>query len=270
MWGFITVMNDVLINTFGDLFQLKATQLSYIQLSFFGTFFLVSLVYFLISSFSGKDPINKIGYKQGMSISLLICGAGCAVAYVASLNASYPQFIVSLFIISIGVTLLQICANPYATILGSQSNASSRLNLAQGLNSLGTTVGPIVGNILIYSVFSSGTKSIESVGKTYLLYGLIFFIMALVVVLSKLPPFTSEAKLAKGLGVLKNRHLQFGILAIFFYVGSEVAVGSWIGTFAREHHIMNLSDQSANYFLSFFWGGLMIGRLMASISLNDK
>ena len=88
--------------------------------------------------------------------------------------------------------------------------------------------------------------------------------------LSKLPTFVNQDKMVKGLGVMRNRTLRFGILDIFFYVGSEVAVGSWIGTFSREESIMGLSEQSANYFLSFFWGGLMIGRLMASISLNDK
>jgi MFS transporter, FHS family, L-fucose permease len=270
MWGFITVMNDVLINTFKDLFALSAIELSYIQLSFFGTFFIVSLGYFLISSRTGSDPINRLGYKNGMSISLFISGLGCAIAYHASLLESYSEFLVSLFVLAIGVTLLQICANPYATILGPKSSASSRLNLAQGFNSLGTTIGPIVGTILIYTIFSDGEKTIVSVGKTYLCYGIVFTIMAILVLLSKLPSFVNKARIEKGFGVLKNKNLRLGILAIFFYVGSEVAVGSWIGSFVKEEHIMGLSDQAANSFLAFFWGGLMIGRLMASISLNDK
>ena len=198
MWGFITVMNDVLINSFKDLFNLDPTELSYIQLSFFGTFFFVSLIYFIISVTSGRDPINKIGYKNGMSISLVFCGLGCTIAYLASLNHSYAQFILSLFVLSLGVTCLQICANPYATILGSESTASGRLNLAQGFNSLGTTIGPIIGSMLIFSVFSDGDKSIESVGKTYLVYGLIFFVMAILVMFSKLPTFVNEEKIEKG------------------------------------------------------------------------
>ena len=270
MWGFITVMNDVLINSFGDLFHLKPSELSYIQLSFFGTFFFVSLIYFIISSTTGRDPINKIGYKRGMALSLFICGLGCSIAYIASTVESYPQFLLSLFVLSVGVTFLQICANPYATILGPEKTASSRLNLAQGLNSLGTTIGPVIGSILIYNVFSNGDKSIESVGLTYLLYGGIFLFMSLLVAISKLPHFKNEETIEKGLGVLRNRQLKFGIIAIFFYVGSEVAIGSWIGKFAREDHIMDMNDETANYFLAFFWGGLMIGRLMASISLNNK
>lgn len=271
MWGFITVMNDVLINSFDDLFQLNARELSLIQVSFFGTFFVFSLLYFLISSVSGKDPVNRIGYKVGMSISLFICVLGCVIAYVASLHVSYYQFLIAIVFLGMGVTFLQICANPYATILGPESSASSRLNLAQGLNSLGTTIAPIIGSIFIYGVYSAdGEKSVESIGLTYLTYAAVFALLAVLVLFSKLPPFQNKDKIEKGFGVLKNRHLRFGIIAIFIYVGSEVAIGSWFGKFATEDHIMGLDDHTSNYFLSFFWGGLMIGRMMASTSLNDK
>ncbi len=262
-------MNDVLINTFSEIFKLPPTELSYIQLAFFGSFFIISLIYFLLSSLSGKDPINAIGYKNGMAISLLVCGLGCSSFYFAALNTSYPQFILALFILAAGVTFLQICANPYATILGPESTASSRLNLAQGFNSLGTTLGPIVGLLMIYSLFSNST-TIMGVGKTYLAYGIIFLIAAFIVKLSNLPAFENNTKTASGFDVLKNRNLKFGIVAIFFYVGSEVAVGSWIGAFGKDPYIMNLDPINANAFLAFFWGGLMIGRLMASISLNEN
>ncbi|MEX1003193.1 MAG: MFS transporter [Crocinitomicaceae bacterium] len=270
MWGFITVMNDVLINSFETTFGLSPSKLSYIQLAFFGTFFLVSLLYFLISSISGKDPINRLGYKKGMALSLFVCSIGCGIAFIAGLNGVYMQFILALFVISIGVTLLQICANPYATLLGPESLASSRLNVAQGLNSLGTTVGPIVGNILIYSVFSNGEKDAEAFGFTYLTYGIVFLLMAGIVAASNFPAFVNKQVASKGFSIFSNRNLSFGILAIFFYVGAEVAIGSWIGKFSREAHIMNFDEQSANYFLSFFWGGLMIGRLMAGVSLNHE
>jgi FHS family L-fucose permease-like MFS transporter len=263
-------MNDVLINSFGELFNLPPSKLSYIQLSFFGVFGVVSLIYFLVSSISKKDPINKIGYKNGMSISLLICGIGCASFYPSAIQESYNGFIFSLAILSIGITLLQICANPYAAILGDESSASSRLNLAQGFNSLGTTLGPIVGSILIFSVFGDGDKSLNSIGITYLIYGITFITFAIIVKLSKLPPFINNDKIEGGLEVLKHKNLRYGIIAIFFYVGSEVSIGSWIGTFAKDETIMGLNEKSANYFLSFFWGGLMMGRLMASISLNDR
>ncbi|MFT4601106.1 MAG: FHS family L-fucose permease-like MFS transporter [Arenicella sp.] len=268
MWGFITVMNDFLINTFSEIFTLGPTQLSFIQLSFFGAFFCLSLAYFLLTNIFKKDPINSFGYKNGMALSLLICGLGCANFYLAADARSYPQFIASLFILAAGVTFLQICANPYVSILGTESTASKRLNLAQGLNSLGTTLGPIVGNLMVFSVFAY-KDSLEAIGSTYLIYGSIFVLMAAVVKLSKLPSFSNDAIIERGFQVLKHRNLRFGILAIFFYVGSEVAVGSWIGKFAKDPEVMAASEDAANSFLAFFWGGLMIGRLMASISLNE-
>ena len=260
-------MNDVLINTFSGIFNLRPSELSFIQLAFFGAFFFVSLLYFLLSNITKTDPINKIGYKNGIAISLLICGLGCSSFYLAALNESYDQFITSLIILAVGVTFLQICANPYAAILGTTESASSRLNLAQGFNSLGTTLGPIVGNIMIYGFFiKSGI--LQAVGSTYLIYGIVFLIMAIAVKISNLPSFEKQDARTFGLGIFKNKQLNLGIVAIFFYVGSEVAVGSWIGTFGKDPLIMGLDEQAANSFLAFFWGGLMIGRLMASVSLN--
>ncbi len=269
MWGFITVMNDVLINTFKGIFDLTAPQRALIQFSFFGAFFIISTIYFILSSIKGRDPINRIGYKKGMFISLLVCGVGCLLFYPAAVASSYTAFLLALFTLASGVTLLQICANPYATILGPPESASSRLNLAQGLNSLGTTLGPIVGTILIYQVFSDGNLTVESVSDTYLIYGFVFIVVAFVVLASKMPSFKNDEVIPPGFGVLKNRHLAFGILAIAFYVGSEVSVGSWIVEFLKEDHIGGLDEVDASYFLSFFWGGLMIGRLQAGISLNE-
>ncbi len=269
IWGFITVMNDILVNTFQDIFELTVTQRSFVQMSFFGAFFIVSLIYFLVSSISGKDPINRIGYNNGMIISLLITGLGCLGFYPAAELNSYWAFLTALFILATGVTLLQICSNPYAAIIGKPETASSRLNLAQGFNSLGTTIGPIIGTILIYQVFSDGEQTIESVSKTYILYGFVFIAMALMVKLVKMPSFVNDQKIESGFGVLKNRHLLLGIFAIFFYVGSEVSIGTWIVEFLKDKDVAGLSEGEASYFLSYFWGGLMIGRLMASQALNE-
>lgn len=268
MWGFITVMNDILINTFEGIFDLTAIQQSFIQLAFFGAFFIVSLIYFLISSSTGRDPVNRIGYKNGMVISLLVCGVGCLAFYPAAQMESYRAFLLALFILATGVTFLQICANPYATILGPEQSSSSRLNLAQGFNSLGTTIGPLIGTILIYRVFSNGVLTPDSVGKTYLFYGTAFIVIAILVWFSKMPAFTNNEKIESGTAVFKHRHLVLGIFAIFFYVGSEVSVGSWVVKFIMQDDIKGLEEADASYFLSYFWGGLMIGRLMASISLN--
>ncbi|MBT8195938.1 MAG: sugar MFS transporter [Bacteroidia bacterium] len=270
MWGFITVSNDTLINTFKSIFDLSPVQRSLVQFSFFGAFGIISAIYFFISSTSHSDPLNKIGYKRGMSISLAICGIGCLLFYPSGLMESYPAFLVSLFVLASGVTCLQICANPYAAILGDPQTSSSRLNLAQGLNSLGTTLGPFIGGLMIYKIFSDGNASIESVSTTYVIYGFVFLALSMLVANSKMPTFVNPEKIESGFAVLKNKHLSLGMLAIFFYVGSEVSVGSWLVEYIKQENIMGLEESAANYFLSWFWGGLMIGRLMASISLNAE
>lgn len=267
MWGFITVMNDVLINTFPAVFGLNAQQTSIIQLAFFGSFFLISLTYFLVSTITKRDIINRIGYKNGIVLSLFICACGSAGFYLAATLVSYNWFIYSLICLGAGVTFLQICANPFVTILGDENEGSSRLNLAQGLNSLGTTIGPIVGVLLIYSVYAGDTE-INAVGKTYLVYGILFLIMAILFKILNIPDFKSEVTIESRFSVLKKKQLILGVLAIFCYVGAEVAIGSWIGKFSKMPEIMNANETQANSYLAFFWGGLMIGRLMASISLN--
>lgn len=270
MWGFITVMNDVLINTFEGIFDLTAVQASLVQLSFFGAFFIISLLYMTASSITGKDPINRIGYKTGMAVSLIICGLGCLGFYFAAEAHSYDLFLTALFILATGVTLLQICANPYVALLGDPDGASGRLNLSQGLNSLGTTLGPLVGVLLIFRVFSSGQATAGSVGKTYMVYGGIFLLAALMIFLVNLPTFKNTEKIKPGLSVLKYRHLALGILAIFFYVGAEVSEGSWLVKLLQDPNVGKLPKEDANYFLSYYWGGLMIGRLMGTISLGRK
>ncbi len=268
MWGFITVMNDVLINTFRDVFELTNFQSGLVQFSFFGAFFVVSLIYFLISSSSG-DPINKIGYKNGMVLGLVVTGLGCALFYPAGQVQSYGFFLGALFVLATGVTLLQIAANPYAAIMGNPNSAASRLNLAQGLNSLGTTIGPIIGAILIYSLFSDGERSPESVGKTYLAYGMVFFALAALTKFSTMPGFKNEDEVEKGLAVFRFKNLRYGILAIFFYVGAEVAIGSWLVLYFADEHVLGLDELTGNKYLAYYWGGLMIGRLMGALSLSE-
>ncbi len=136
MWGFITCMNDLLIPKFKADFALSQLQANLVQSAFFGAFFLVSLAYFLISAFKG-DPINKIGYKNGLVLGLGVCGLGCLLFYPAAETKLYPLFLGALFMLGAGVTLIQIAANPYVSILGPEKSAPSRLNLSQGLNSLG-------------------------------------------------------------------------------------------------------------------------------------
>lgn len=268
MWGFITVMNDVLINTFKDIFQLTNFQSGLVQFSFFGAFFVISLLYFLVSRAAG-DPINRIGYKNGMVVGLAVCGLGCILFYPAAQRESYGFFLGALFVLAAGVTLLQIAANPYAAILGPADTASSRLNLAQGLNSLGTTIGPIVGALLIFMVFSTGELNAGAVGSTYLLYGVVFLVLAGLVKLLNMPGFRNTDERPTGWGALRFPHLRWGIGAIFMYVGAEVAIGSWLVSFAELPDTMNMDKAEGNTFLAWYWGGLMIGRLLGAISLGN-
>ncbi|MCP4291388.1 MAG: sugar MFS transporter [bacterium] len=267
MWGFITVMNDVLIPFLKDGFALSYFQAGLVQFAFFGAFFFVSLIYFLVSVVI-SDPIGRLGYKNWIIISLVICGIGCCLFYPAATTNQYAFFLGALFVLASGVTILQIAANPYAAILGKPEDASSRLNLAQGVNSIGTTLAPIAGGLLLYKVFAGPDGvTIESIQLPYVLYGGMFFMLAFFVKTCYLPAFSNEETEEKRGGAFRHRHLRLGMIAIFFYVGAEVAIGSYLVNFARE---MGYSETVSSLFLAYYWGGAMIGRLMGAISLNNS
>jgi len=269
LWGFITVMNDVLIPYLKESFELTFFQAGLVQFAFFGAFFVVSLLYYIVSLATG-DPINRIGYKTSVIIALLVCGAGCAMFYPAAEYQTYTYFLGALFLLATGVTLLQIAANPYAAILGKPETASSRLNLAQGVNSLGTTLAPIAGGLLLYKVFAQGGEvTIDSIKIPYLIYGGLFVLLAIIVWMSQLPKFTNEEKLESGLGALEYPHLRFGMIAIFMYVGGEVAIGSYLVNFMMAPEVLGLPEATASIYLAYYWGGAMIGRLCGAISLSD-
>ncbi len=268
LWGFITVMNDVLIPHLKAVFELSYFQAALIQFAFFGAFFIISLIYF-VTSISIGDPISKIGYKNGIIIGLILCGIGCCLFYPAANYQRYAVFLGALFVLASGVTILQITANPYAAILGKPETASSRLNLAQGFNSFGTTLAPIVGAILLYKVFSDGEITVDSLKMPYLIYGSLFFILAIIIKFVKLPSFINNEKIEKGLGVLKFRHVVLGMFAIFFYVGGEVSIGSFLINYFGLETVMGMEEAEAGVFLSYYWGGAMIGRFLGSVSMSE-
>ncbi|MFT7036801.1 MAG: FHS family L-fucose permease-like MFS transporter [Cyclobacteriaceae bacterium] len=268
MWGFITVMNDVLAPHLKAVFELSFFQAGLVQFAFFIAFFIVSLIYFLISTTSG-DPITRIGYKKGIIIGLIICGAGCCLFYPAAEFQAYGFFLSALFVLATGVTILQIAANPYAAILGKPETASSRLNLAQGFNSIGTTLAPFIGALLIYKVFSDGTITVDSLKLPYIIYGSAFIVLALFVRGAHLPTFVNKEKILKGAGALKFRQLKFGMFAIFAYVGAEVAIGTYLINYFGLSNIMGFEEAEAGVYLSYYWGGAMIGRFLGSISMGS-
>ncbi len=270
MWGFITCMNDILIPHLKTLFQLSYFQAMLVQFAFFGAYFIGSVIYFAISYFSG-DPINKIGYKGGIIIGLLISALGCLLFYPAEQMAIYPMFLLALFTLGLGFTLLQISANPYVAILGPPEGASSRLNLAQAFNSLGTTIAPVLGGYLIFEFFAEGGEITPDATKIpYLIFGLLFVLLAVFVRMIKLPRFQADEVGGGKLGALAFPQLRGGVLGIFFYVGAEVAIGSLIISFIGQPDVMGLNEHIGKNYLALYWGGAMIGRFLGSISLNDK
>ena len=283
MWGFITCMNDILIPFLRKVFELSRGQSMLVQFAFFIAYFVGSVVYFLISKYSG-DPIVKIGYKKGIILGLLVSALGCGLFFPAAEIKVYGLFLVALFILGLGFTLLQIAANPYVAILGPPDTASSRLNLSQAFNSLGTTIAPIFGGYLVFNYFAKlgqpllnklGNPILTDTGQPisslgvqlpYIIFASVFILLAVIIGLTKLPKFNTDQTIEKGGGALKHKHLVLGMVAIFMYVGSEVSVGSLFINYA--HELVAFPEMKAKSFLAFYWGGAMIGRFIGAISLS--
>jgi len=267
MWGFMTALNDILIPYLRESFELTHTKAMLIQFAFFTSYFIGSLIYFIISVVKG-DPINKLGYKMGIILGLIISGIGALLFYPAAQFHMYGFFLSALFILGLGFTLLQIAANPYVAILGTPESASSRLNLAQGFNSLGTTIAPVLGGFLIFTFFKDAAGS-DAVKIPYLVFAGVFFLMAFAIMKTPLPRFTNPDEVAPGLQALKYPQLVFGMIAIFMYVGGEVSIGSMLISYIELPEIAGLDAAEASVFVSIYWGGQMIGRFLGAISLSN-
>lgn len=268
MWGFLTCMNDILIPYLKGVFELKYWQAMLVQFAFFGAYFLGSVVYFILSIRIG-DPINRIGYKNGMIIGLFISALGCVLFYPAAQFTSYGFFLSALFVLGLGFTLLQIAANPYVAILGDEASASSRLNLAQAFNSLGTTIAPILGGYLVFEFFFQGAEGADAVKIPYVIFAGVFVLVGVLVSRVKLPSFTNEEQIERNAGALRHPNLYLGIIAIFTYVGGEVAIGSFLINFIGLESIAGLEESVAKNYLAYYWGGAMIGRFCGSVSLSS-
>ncbi|MFL6590465.1 MAG: sugar MFS transporter [Chthoniobacterales bacterium] len=268
LWGFMTVFNDILIPRFKDAFSLDYFHAMLVQFAFFGAYFVGSLLYFVVSATAG-DPISRLGYKNGVVIGLLISAIGSAFFWPAATFLSYPLFLIALFIVGLGFAMLQIAANPYVTILGPERTASSRLNLAQAFNSLGTTLGPLVGGYLIFQYFArTGAHGAESVKIPYFALLLVFILLAVIFFFVRLPD-VNEGKVEPGFAAFKFRHVDLGIIAIFMYVGGEVAVGSSIINFLGQPTVAGLTQLEASGYVSLFWLGMLIGRFMGAVELSE-
>lgn len=259
IWGFITALNDILIPHLKAAFDLNYTEAMLVQFCFFGA-------YFIISPFAGK-LIEKVGYQRGIIIGLLTIAAGCLLFYPAAEIEVYSVFLLGLFVLASGVTILQVSANPYVAILGSEATAASRLNLAQAINSLGHTLGPVFGAALIFG----GTATViaaTAVQLPYIILAAVMIITALVFKRIQLPVITAventQAAESTNDSILKHPSLLFGTLAIFLYVGAEVSIGSFLVNFFAESHIGGLSEHEASKMVSYYWGAAMIGRFIGA------
>lgn len=278
MWGFITCLNDILIPHLKAVFTLNYTQAMLIQFCFFTAYFIVSLP-------SGYI-VERIGYKRGIVLGLIIAGIGCLMFYPSASMRSYGLFLTAFFVLASGITLLQVAANPYVTILGKPETASSRLNLTQAFNSLGTTIAPIFGSMLILSVAVKSAEALSSmsaeelaayqlteaaaVQNPYVILAVILFVIAAVFALIKLPviqPGVTETVGATAddrASAWKYPHLILGAVGIFVYVGAEVSIGSFLVNFLGEKNIAGLAEAEAGHYVSFYWGGAMIGRFIGA------
>ena len=275
MWGLLTALNDVLIPHLKELYTLSYVQAMLVQFCFFGAYFLVSL--------PAGALIKKIGYQNGAVAGLVIAAIGCALFYPAS-QSGYGLFLFGFFVLAAGITVLQVAANPYVTVLGDPRNASSRLNLTQAFNSLGTTIAPALGGFLILSGSVLGAAELAqlpaaeqlayraaqaaSVQGPYLALAGALLVLALLFAFARLPKIehTDDATAAAGSAakrsVLAHPHLVLGTIGIFLYVGAEVSIGSFLINFFGEPQIAGLSHAAAAHYVSYYWGGAMIGRFI--------
>jgi FHS family L-fucose permease-like MFS transporter len=262
LWGFTTVLNDILVPYFKFKFNLGDTASMLVQTTFFGAYGIGALAYYIYGSYK-TDLLNQIGYKNGMLIGLLLSAIGTALFYPVSTSNNYYIYLIPLFIIGIGFTLLQIACNPYVTLLGDKSSASSRLNLSQGINSLGTTLAPIIGASLLLKENQSA-----EIGKPFLILSAIFIITFIFIKLLNLPEYKNEDVITS-VNVLKFPQVKYGMIAIFLYVGAEVAIGSKLVEYLSLDSVMGLSKETAGAYVGVYWGGAMIGRLSSAFILNQ-
>ncbi len=262
MMGFITVLNDTLVPFFKQGFTLTYSQSSLVQFYFFLTYGLVSIP-------AGK-LVEKIGYKRGMVTGFLIAGAGALLFYPASIFHQYGIFLAALFVVAIGIVLLQVAANPYITVLGPSETAASRLTLIQGVGSLGTTLAPLFGAHFILSRLQESGHSSSPLVMPYVCIGLGLLLIGAIVWLLALPAIQTNSSLKSEQGevgsIWSYRQLKYGVIAIFMYVGAEVSIGTFLTNYIAD--TLKIPEDGANYFLSFYWGGMLVGRFIGAYFLK--
>jgi MFS transporter, FHS family, L-fucose permease len=266
-WGFVAASNTVLIPMFKRHFALMQWQSQLVDFAFYISYAVGSLTYFLISVHRG-DPLNRIGYKRGLVTGLCISALGALGFVPAAGLGSYPLMLASLFVVGLGFALQQIVANPYVIALGAPETGAHRASLAQGINSFGTAIGPLLLSYAILgNLTGAGDRDIDAVRVPYLILCAAFLLFALVLGLSKLPPVTGSETIRRDLGALRHPQLVLGMIAIFVYVGVEVTIQSNMPELMRQPSILGLEHENTVHFISLFWGSLMIGRWTGAIGV---
>ena len=268
MWGLITSLNDILVPHLRGVFSLNYAQAALIQFTFFIAYFIASL--------PAGALIGRVGYRSGIVIGLLVGAVGTLLFVPASMFLSYALFLAALFVLATGMTILQVAANPYVTLIGEEDSASSRLNLTQAFNSLGTTVGPaVVGRfILAHAPDQSPAERVRSVQGSYLGITVILLLIAGVIALSGLPQMKPERSKESNSSLSGFRdawrvpHLRLGVLAIFLYVGAEVTIGTFLIDFMRDSNMRGFSPDRAAFYVALYWGGAMVGRFLGAAAMK--
>ena len=275
MWGFLTCLNDILVPHLKLIFDLSYARVMLVQFAFFSSYFLFSVPWSKI--------VNSIGYQRTMVIGLVTMAVGAFLFLPAASAASYPLFLTALIILAAGITGLQVAANPYVVVLGKPETASSRLDLTQAFNSLGTTIAPKIGGLLILGAAPLAIEGLAkltpqalhayriqeaaSVKMPYTVIGIALVLLAVLIGTFKLPKIETAAyrrgeKVTDS--VWKHPNLVLGAIGIFTYVGAEVSIGSFLVNYFGLPEIANLSAKTAAGFVSFYWGGAMVGRFLGA------
>jgi FHS family L-fucose permease-like MFS transporter len=275
MWGFLTSLNDILVPHLKSIFELSYARVMLVQFAFFSAYLLFSVPW--------SKVVNRMGYQRTMVMGLLTMAVGAFLFLPAASAASYPLFLSALVILAAGITGLQVAANPYVVVLGKPETASSRLDLTQAFNSLGTTIAPKLGGLLILSAAPFAIEELEqlapqalhvyrvqqaaSVKLPYMVIGVALVLLAVVIGAVKLPKIQTAAyrpgeKVRDS--IWRHPNLLLGAIGIFTYVGAEVSIGSFLVNYFGLPEIAGLSARTAAGFVSFYWGGAMIGRFLGA------